>query len=586
MVQSLVGVRVRSVSAALFVALLAGTASADLPGALDRAPKGAAVTVGFRNIQHIRESVETLVKKFEPEAAEGLQQLGVLLDAEGFNKEGSAAFVMLGDPSSPDFSPDNAVVILPVTDWAKFSKGLGGEEGRKETSLPGLDGGVTARDLGGGYIVMGQEPAVQAYKDATGQIAEHKALLGGTGVRVADGADIVAFLNVGLFKHQIDEMIEEGKNQAEMAAAMMGGGNPDAEQGIQSLVKGLESAAKDAQSLVFGLTMSKPGVALDLAVHFREGSESAKMFTHTGGVGPVMGSMPKVPFLAAYAFDLTHPLVKDVMNKAMKSAAANGAGMNGLLGQVQKVDSMAFVLGSNPALLSTGLFAKAMTFEKTSDPAGVLAAKRETFGKMSMNKDGVKVEATLTPDAAEIAGQKVDRLKAKIEIDPDSPMAQAQQFLTLFTGTSGEMGGMMTATKNGVLTTMSANTELMTKAIQAQNGDGALAKDPEFAAVAGMLPPDRAFEGYLGVKGLADTAAGVMQLFGMPMPVEIKDELPPIALGVTAGTGGAGGRLVFPTKVIDAFADVAKKMKEMKAPEGDQPEKGEEKPGERRKPRV
>ena len=91
MVQTLVGVRVRSVSAVLFVALLAGTAAADLPGALDRAPKGAAVTVGIRNIQHVRESVEGLLRKFEPQAAEGMQELGILLDAEGFNKEGSAA---------------------------------------------------------------------------------------------------------------------------------------------------------------------------------------------------------------------------------------------------------------------------------------------------------------------------------------------------------------------------------------------------------------------------------------------------------------------------------------------------------------
>ena len=589
MVQFLVGVRVGTVSAVMGVAMLAGSASADLAGALDRAPKGAAVTVGIRNIEHVRSEVEALIKKFEPEAAEGMHELDKLFDAEGFNKNGSAAFVMMGDPTKDDFSPENAVVILPVSDWAKFTKAMGGEEGKKETNLPELDGSILARDLGGGFFVMGPEPAVQAYKDATGQTAEHKALLGGTGVRVADGADVVAFLSVQMFKSQIEEMIEQGKNQAEMAASMMGGGNPDAEKNIQAMVKGFETAAKDAQSLVMGLTMAKGGVSMDFAVHFKEGSESGKKFTHEGGLGGIVGTLPKMPFLTAFAFDMTHPVLKNLVLEATKASAAGMGGMGGMVaGQVEKIDAMAFVLGSNPALLSTGLFAKAMTFEKTSDPAGVLAGKREALGKMSMDKDGVKVEATLTPDAVEIAGQKVDRLKTKIEISPDSPLAQAQQFLTLFTGTSGEMGGMMTKTKGGVLTTMSANTELMTKAIQAQNGDGALSTDADFAAVVAMLPPNRAFEGYLGVKGVADTAAGVMQLFGMPMPVEIKEEMPPIALGVTAGTGGIGARLVFPTKVIDTFADVAKKMKQMQeAPAGDQPEeKPEEKAGERRKPRL
>ena len=77
-------------------------------------------------------------------------------------------------------------------------------------------------------------------------------------------------------------------DEKERHAAMMGGGNPDAEQSIQSLVKGFESAAKDAQSLTVGLTMAKPGVSMDMAVHFKEGSESGKMFTHKGGVGAVM----------------------------------------------------------------------------------------------------------------------------------------------------------------------------------------------------------------------------------------------------------------------------------------------------------
>jgi hypothetical protein len=534
-----------------------------------------------------------MLKTFNDGAAEGLSMLDVVTEAEGFNKNGSAAVVMLGDPAKEDFGDENVALILPIADWGKFVEGMGGDRGQKQTSLPNLDGGVMARDLGGGYAVVGMEEILSGFKDAAGQIAEHKALLGATGVSVADSADVVAIVNVQMFKTQIDQGIEEGKNQLDMIAGMMAAGNPGAEEQLAALVKMVEDVARDAQSLVVGLSaVGGNALAMDLAAHFKDGTESARKFTHTGGLANgVVGAMPAMPFLTAFAIDTSHPFIRGLMVEAAKAQAENPnplAGVNPMdPGVLEKVDAMAFFMGSNPALLSTGMFAKALSYQQSKDPAALLEAQRKAMGVLKAEQDGITIDGTFTPDAVEIAGQKIDRLKATIEIDPDSPMAQAQQLMTLFTGTSGEVNMMSTKTRSGVLTAMSANTELMTKAIEAQNGKGALAANDDFKAVAAALPENRAFEGYLGVKGLADTIGGVLQLFGQPMPVEIKDELPPIGLGVTATTGGLRARLVLPEKVMATFADVAKKMNEMQEGEpmeGD--DKPEAQPGERRKPRL
>jgi hypothetical protein len=589
----MVGCRLARASAALTLVCLAGTALADLPPALDRAPKGAAITIAIRDIQKARANVERMLKTFDEGAADGLSMLDAVTEADGFNKNGSAAVVMLGDPAKEDFGDENVALILPIADWGKFVEGMGGDKGKKQTSLPNLDGGVMARDLGGGYAVVGMEEILGGFKDAAGQIAEHKALLGATGVSVADSADVVAIVNVQMFKTQIDQGIEEGKNQMDMMAGMMAAANPGAEEQFAALFKGLEDAARNAQSLVVGMSaVGGNALAMDLAVHFKDGTESGKRFTHSGGLSSsVLGAMPAMPFLTAFAVDTAHPFIRGLMAEGAKAQAKNPnplAGMNAANpAMLEKLDAVGFFLGSNPALLSTGLFAKALTFQQGKDPAGLLAEQRKTMQGMKGEQEGIKVDSTFTPDAVEIAGQKVDRLKATIEIDPDSPMAQAQQFMTLFTGTSGDVNIMSTATKMGVLTAMSANTELMTKAIEAQNGKGNLATNDDFKAVAAALPENRAFEGYLGVKGLADTIGGVLQLFGQPMPVEIKDELPPIGLGVTATTGGLRARLVLPEKVMSTFAEVAKKMNEMQEGEPmegeDQPEA---QPGERRKPRL
>ncbi len=567
--------------------MFAGQAFADVPAALDRAPKGAVLAVGFRDVGALRSRLGAMLTKFgAPVEETPLSQVDVFLNAEGFNKAGSAAFVLMGDPNNDDFNPgENAVMIAPVSDFKKFAAAMGGDGTQKIVSLTKIGSTAAAKDIGGGFMVMGEEPAVKAFESSTGQIAGHMIVLGKAGGRIADTSDVIVISNLSTLNKQMTQGIAGFKDQLGMVAAMAGG-NPDMAKGMEEMQKGMEAFARDVQTGVMGLTMSDAGVSMDFAAQFKDESETAKAFGHTGKLEGVVGKLPKIPFLFAGAIDMSNPTLRKMVQH-MSEMSAGGAG-NTAAKMLDKVTAHGFIMGTNAALMQAGLFANTLSYSQTADPAGVIAIQKEGIEKTNgTEQKGVKYTTSFTAGGAEVAGRKVDTWKMKMEIDPNAPGGgQMQQMMGFLTGQSGEMTGMVIPTKSGVLTTMSSNSELMSKALDAAEGKNGLADDAQLKLSASALPPGRTFELFLGVKGIIDTASGVMMNIGMPMPFEVGTDLPPIAVGGTTDGGGAAIRLHVPMAVIDEAAKIMKKMNE--AEEGDKDDKDEKpaKKEERRKPRF
>lgn len=572
-------------SAATLLSVFAGQAFADVPAALDRAPKGAVLAVGFRDVGALRARLGGMFKKFEaPMEETPLAQVDAFLNADGFNKGGSAAFVLMGDPAQEDFNPDNAIVIAPVSDFKKFAAAMGGDATQKIVMLSKIAPTAAAKDIGGGFMVMGEEPAVKAFEAPQGQIAGHKTVLGKAGGRIADTSDVVVISNLGMLNKQMSEGIAGFKDQMGMFAAMAGG-NADMAKGMEQMQKGMEAFARDVQTGLMGLTMNDAGVSMDFAAQFKDGSEMAGAFQHAGKLEGVVGKLPKIPFLFAGAIDMSNPTLRKLVQQ-MSEVSAAGAGSTAAK-MLDKVQAQGFIMGTNAALLQAGLFANTLSYSQTADPAGVIAIQKEGIEKTNgTEQKGVKYASSFTTGGAEVAGRKVDTWKMKMEIDPNSDAAaQMQQMMMIFTGQSGEMTGMVAATKSGVVTTMSSNSELMGKALDAADGKGGLADDAQLKLSASALPPARTFELFLGVKGIIDTVGGFMQNFGMPLPFEVGTDMPPIAVGGTTDGGGAAIRLHVPMAVIDEAAKIVKKMKQ--AEEGDNNEEEKPKPkDERRKPRF
>lgn len=574
--------RMNRIVSALSLFFLAGAAFAEPPAALDRVPKNAVVAVGIRNIGDSIKKIEKYAKTFGV-PAEPLKQVGMFTDAAGFNKEGSAAFALVGDPNSPEFDPEaSGFVIIPVSDFGKFIEGFGGKIEDKIGTMPNLGSDAVAKDIGGGFAVVGPAPSLKSFTSVEGQMAGHKAALGKSGNRIADQADVLVISNLESLSQKMLEGVEEMKGALEMFGQMAGAQSPDAEKFFKQFGDTAEQFAKEVRTGIAGVTANDAGISFDFAAQFKEGSGMNKLMQHEGKAGQSAAGLPGMPFLVAGGVDTTNPIVRNIVSAA--AAMQKGMGMN-LAQGIEKIQGQSFLIGANPALLSTGIFAKTVIHTKTSDPAGVAASQRQAIEDLPKTaKDtGVKYDIKYTPDASEIGGVKVDRWKAKIDIDPDSPAAQMQQFMAIFTGSSGEMGGMTAKTSSGVISTMSVNTEMMTKALDAANGKGALSADTGFASVASQLPADRSAELYLGVKGIFDTVKGVASSFNADIPFAITEELPPVGMSLTTSGGGLAFRIHAPAKVLDAAGKI---VASMNGPAEGDPAPAEEKKEDRRKPRF
>jgi hypothetical protein len=572
-------------SAALTTCLLAGSALADLPAALDRAPKGSVMAIGVRNVAHVQTRLEAILKKFDAPVDMMMGELSMLLDAEGFNKQGSLAFVMLGDPAKEDFDPENAVMIVPVTDFAKFAKAMGGEVKDKTASLENMGEGLLAKDIGGGYVAMGPEASVKSFEGPTGQLASHKTALGAS-ASFADTADVILISNLTPLNAMLVEQFSGMKEQMGMFAAA-GGGNPNMEKGIQAVQEVMEAMARDIETGAIGISMTNGGVALDFGAQFRADSASAKLFQSNATVGNLISSLPNIPFMFAGAMDMSNPTVRAIIKWSGEMQQMGGeqpalAGLNSMaLKTVDKVKGQAFIMGTTPAMFQTGLFANTLTFMETSDPAGIISAYREGIEKTNGTEvEGIKYATSYTAGAVEASGRKADQWSMKMDVDPNSDAAMAvQQAMMMFTGQSGELGGYILPSDKGVISTMSPNKDLLAKAIEASQGKGTLGEDPGIKSVAENLPANRAFEMYLGLKGVADTASSVMQMFAMPMPFEVADNMPPIGMAGTMSGGGMSFRTYLPMQVIDGIADAVKKLEQGEAPaDNAQPEEDRRKP--------
>lgn len=575
--------RMNRVLSALSLFFLAGTALADPPAALDRVPKDAVVVVGVRSVGDSLKKVEQYTKTFGVPMGP-LAQVGMLVDSAGFNKGGSAAFGMVGDPNSPDFDPEQSgFMIVPITDITKFVEAFGGKLEGKTGTMPKISPDASIMDIGGGFAVMGPAATIKSYTSVEGQMAAHKAALGKAGNRIADQADVLVVSNLEKFSQKMLEGVEEMKGGLEMFGQMAGAQNPDAEKFFKQFGDTAEQFAKEVKTGIAGVTVNDAGVSLDFAAQFKEGSGMNKLMQHEGKAGQSAAGLPGVPFLFAGGIDTTNPVIRNIVSAA--SAMQQGMGMN-LAKGIDKMQNQSFLIGANPALLSTGIFAKTVLHVKTSDPAGLVSSQRQAIEDLpkSAKDTGIKYDLKYTPEASEIGGIKVDRWKAKIDIDPDSPAAQMQQIMAIFTGTSGEMGGMIAKTPTGVVSTMSINTEMMTKALDAANGKGALSADTGFASVASQLPADRTAEIYLGVKGIFDTVKGVASSFNADIPFAITEELPPIGMALTTSGGGISFRIHAPAKVLEAAGKIVKDLNG--SAEGDPAPAEGEKKEDRRKPRF
>jgi hypothetical protein len=541
-------------------------ALAGLPAAIDRVPNDAIVVFSIRSISELKADMDALGDKLPPlKDALADSPLGMVLAMPGLNAEGSVAACILGETLDPSAGEPPMVVIVPVTDAKQFMEGLGlTAEGDLYTGE--IDGNPAAfKDIGGGFVAMSPTAELLGTFDGkAGKGAAHTKRLGKSGASLADSADLLVYADLAKLKGVIDEGMGQMKQQMEMIAAMAG---PSGEQMQQSMAM-MESVANTLTSegdlAIMGASITGAGVSFDAGAQFKDGTATFKSLQHEGGATGILSRVPSMPYFLAFGADTSGEFIRNLVVEAQKMQGEAGSFFpaEDVMG---KLDGMAFVMGTSPAIMAGGLFANSIVFQQTKEAPALIATMKDAMEKMNgTSSNGMKFATSYKRAEATVAGTPVDSWSMRMSVDPNDPNAMAAQQMSqammMIWGPGMGPSGYLAAGKNGIIQTLSKNTMLVEKALQVADAGGGLGTDAGLKATAANLPEDRSAEAYLGVGEILKTASGFMAMMGGGAGFTVPENLPPVGMSISTVGGAAGTRVFVPMEILTAIADIQAQM--------------------------
>ncbi len=558
--------------ASLAMGLLAWPALAGLPASMDRVPENALVVASVRNIEAFSNNIGRLNAALPADSRIPLGMLGDLMGTPGLNTGGSISLALMPSPDGQPLDMDNEqgpmVLVVPVTDANEFVRGLGGTPGAGVVEVNVGDETAFAKDIGGGYVVMGpMREIVEAFQGDGGQRARHERAVGRVGARVAEQSDTIIVANIPALRPQLEEGLEGMKQQAQMFAMMAGQQGEQMQQQMQAFEMIAGSFLRDARVGMVGIGFGDVGVKIDLAANFNEGSEIAGFFDRAADARAVLARVPDVPFLFAGAADFSSPgMQRLVKNMGELAAQANPDIPNAMnpAAMMQGIDGIGYIIGT-PGALMGGLFTNTAYYYKTSDPDAYLRTYGEMLNAMNGQQiEGLTYNTSFQRNSAQVEGRQVDTYSLSMRPNPNDPAAmQAQQMMMMMFGPSMGASGYIGKAEGGLVMTMSQNTPLMSQALRTADNSNGLARNQNIRTVAEQMPENASFVSYIGIGSILTTVNSFLAMMGAGFDVQIPANLAPIGIGGTTHDGGFQARVVVPTQVIETVSKITQQFNEM-----------------------
>lgn len=486
--------------------------------------------------------------------------------------------------------PDS-VILVPVKNYGEFVQALtadgkpaGAADAKDGVNTVTLPGGVPgfARDVGGGYAVLGIDQArVASFTGKSGDKAL-KGRLGKAGDALADGADLFTIVNVEQIRPLVPVLIEQAKKAAAEQAEMMGQDAANMERQMASMTWVLETLTRDADVAVGSVRFSATGIAGDMNVRLNEGSYLGKAFAQGGKPGTLLGALPNQSFLLAGAIDTSLAGMKALWTDFSKQAAGpNDAMLAAGIGSVENASGQAVVIGVPIAGLMSGLLTQSVSYVASPNP-GAFAAQAKS-GLLAMNgteQNGAKINVTYTDGGAKVGETPVDVYEAKIVPGDNDEAMMAAQGLAMMFGPQGAPGGYLAKSDSGVYMTFTKNTDLMSRALGvSKNPEQSLQKDAGIAATGGNLPSNRIAEAYWGVRPTLDQTLPFLGMMGIQVPMEkIPETIPPVGASIASDDGQARFSFFVPAPVIKAGLSITEAFMDQMGGQND-PQDGQQEPG-------
>lgn len=549
---------------ALSTFLLAGLAASTVaapPAVLDRVPADAHVVVAVQQVNDFLADLDQINRMLGENANPGiLFATSMVRGMPGINLDGAAAFVITL-PEDPEAGEPVVVALLPVSDFNALTQGRAADNGVVRLALP--DNEVYARDLGDGHAAISDNAAaVRAFDATKGRMKAHTDRVGAAGGKVVSDAEVSIIANAEALRPFLSQGIIGLKQQGEMVAMMAG---EQAGAGVNSAATIAEMVVRDLSASVFGLSITDAGMTYDMAMQFTEGSESAGFFTKPGSTAGLLEKLPAQRYMFAAALDTSSPSVAKLgeafaaWRTAQPQAAGAATGMMSITDLHKLTQGVSFVMGTPPGLMGGGLFTNTTQFIKTSDPAAYQKALTEGFKAASAQANqGVKMTATITPDAVTIDGTSLTAYGVNIQLDPAAagamPGMDPAMITQMIFGPTGGPTGYLAGVEGGVVQTMTQGPDMTRRSLAAAKGTNTLGANDRVKRAAGKLQNDRIAEIYIGIDEILNTVGPTLMMFGVIPEFQPMAAIDPVALGLSTSAAGFSGRIFLPNETFQAIS--------------------------------
>jgi hypothetical protein len=500
-----------------------------------------------------------------------------------------------GDDVDPaEFAEQKMLTLVPVSNYGEFIASMGGKaEPASKSDAVSLTSGESgfARDLGGGYAVIGTSKAlVEGYSGKAGANPLSKRV-GKPGEKLADESDIVTIINMEQVRPLVPQMVQDLKSSAKEQAEMMGTDAAAAEKQVAGAIWLIETLSKDAQGMVGGIKLSAAGIAADMNTNFVEGSTFAKAFEGGGKPGALLSKLPGGAYLWAGAIDISNASVKQLF-KDLASRTPTPGGEQGLQAALANLDNskgMAASVGFPMGGAIAGLLTSTVSYSDVADPAAAVTSMKQTMLALDgKSEQGMTYKVTYTDAGAKAGETPVDVWDMKMSMGEGDENQMAAQGMAFIFGPQGGPGGYLAKSEGGVYTTFAKNSELMSKALAAGKGQGELlSADAQTKDTAAKLPTARIAEAYVGVKSIMDLTLPFVGMFGVQVPMDkIPAQLPPVGLAISSDQGQARMSVFVPAPVIKTTMVVSQGVMEQFEGMGGNPDGGGQPEGKSGQPRF
>lgn len=499
------------------------------PPVLDYVPEKAAGIVAINNLGAAMGDFQAFTAAAGLPPMDGpMQAMIAELDGPAVNAGGSAAIFMTGD------GPGQSIVIMPVTNYEQFVSARGGVgAGVEEITFGGED--VFVRKVADGFAAMSpMDTALEDWEPSKGHQAAHVASMGARAQAAAESADLFLMGSIVSLAQEWREGYEGMKGMA-----MMFGG-PEAGQAFGAIDPLVGAFLTDAQTGVVAVDFDGQGLTARMLSRFKEGSMLAGLFQGKSSTEGLLARVPDMPFALAMSIDTSSPSVRSIMGMMEGGMGDQAPGQaKAMMDVLHNSSGGAMVLGA-PSMqemsIGAGAFVRSAAYYRSAEPAKL----RQALSDGLKASDGQKTEqngmtftttTSFRPEARTIDGVTVDEwgVATNIEGDANEQAMQAQMAMSMMFGSNG-LGGYMASTKNGVVLTMSRNSQMLTQTLATANNGGGLGASDSISAISAKLPDGRAFELYLGV----DNLLRIGEAFLGEVP-----KMPPVGLVMASGGGTA-----------------------------------------------